>query len=363
MKKLILIIIPLLLIAGLSAVEFEISGENRTRAALYNDVWEKDGGHVDNRLNIGLDAQFHRNLNFRLAVEIGDTVWGNDGGGISTGEGIQVTEAYLEYLIDFMDARINVGQLYWMDRMGLVMDDYFSGLMLRKTFADNIDTEFIWMKVNERRLAANDDTDVFVFHAMMDQDMPIGAYLMYGNDKRNDYQNITLMPYIGIEKDALSLDAAVFMDIQMAKDDDEVGLGGSAKAKLDMNTFELGLDVLMAIENGLTTISPWYQNGLYIYGIGEHHDGLNRYWGAPYEGNSDFFASIVGNVRIPLKEDLKVFGAAGFLTDLGMEINAGLEYTIIPDLFHMQVYGAFGVRDDDSDTQNYALGTSLKIEF
>lgn len=119
MKKLILIIIPLLLIAGLSAVEFEISGENRTRAALYNDVWEKDGGHVDNRLNIGLDAQFHRNLNFRLAVEIGDTVWGNDGGGISTGEGIQVTEAYLEYLIDFMDARINVGQLYWMDRMGL----------------------------------------------------------------------------------------------------------------------------------------------------------------------------------------------------------------------------------------------------
>ncbi len=369
MKKLILILIPLLLVIGLSAVEFEISGENRTRAALYNDYYENDGGHVDNRLNLGLDAEMHKNLKFRLAVEIGDTVWGNGGGGISTGESIHVTEAYLEYLIDAIDAKVSFGQLYWADRMGLVMDDYFSGAMLNKTLANDINAEFIWMKVAENRLTANDDSkaasddsDVFVLHAMKDGDIPIGMYLMYGNYQAQDYQNITFMPYIGMEKDALNLDAAIFVDFQMANDN-ELGLGGALKAKLDMTSFELGADLLVATEYGLTTISPWYQNGLYIYGIGQHHDGLDLYWGAPYDGNADLFASIVGNVKVPLQERLSVFGAAGFLTDLGLEVNAGLEVGLIRDLLNMQVYGAFGVRDYDDSTKNYAIGTSLKLEF
>ena len=262
MKKLILILIPLMLIVGLSAVSFEISGENRTRAACYNSASEHDGAHVDNRLNIGFDSQFHKNLNFRLAVEIGDTVWGNGGGGISTGESIHVTEAYLDYLIDGIDARISLGQMYWMDRMGLVMDDYFSGIMLKKTLANDINTEFIWMKVAENRKTANDDSDLFVLHAMKDGNMPIGMYLMYGNHRQSDYQNITFMPYLGMNRDALSLDAAIFVDYQMGKDDNEMGFGGSAKMNLDMNTFALGADVLVASENGLTTISPWYQNGL-----------------------------------------------------------------------------------------------------
>ncbi|MCB5271162.1 MAG: hypothetical protein LHW56_04880 [Candidatus Cloacimonetes bacterium] len=363
MKKLILILIPLMLIVGLSAISFEISGENRTRAAIYNDYFKHDGGHVDNRLNLGLDAQLHKNLDVRLAVEIGDTVWGNGGGGISTGESIHVTEAYLDYLIDGFDARIKLGQMYWMDRMGLVMDDYFSGISLKKTLANDINTEFIWMKVAENNRMADDDSDLFVLHAMKDGDMPIGMYLMYGNHRKFDYQNITFMPYLGMEKNALSLDAALFVDFQMGKNDDELGLGGAAKMKLDMDAFELGADVLVAAENGLTTISPWYQNGLYIYGIGQHHDGLNLYWGTPYEGNADLFASLVGNVKVPLHERLSIFGAAGFLTDLGMEVNAGMEVGLIRDLLNMQVYGAFGVRDDDDSTKNYAIGTSLKLEF
>lgn len=363
MKKLILILIPLLLVIGLSAVEFEISGENRTRAALYNDYFEKDGGHVDNRLNLGLDAEMHKNLKFRLAVEIGDTVWGNGGGGISTGESIHVTEAYLEYLIDAIDAKVSFGQLYWADRMGLVMDDYFSGAMLRKTFGDNLNTEFIWMKVRENNENKQDDSDVLVFHAMMDGNVPLGAYLMVGNYEVPDYQNLSIMPYFSYEKETLSLDATVFIDLQMYKNDDELGLGAALKANMDMNSFELGADLLVATEYGLTTISPWYQNGLYIYGIGQHHDGLDLYWGAPYDGNADLFASIVGNVKVPLQERLSVFGAAGFLTDLGMEVNAGLEVGLIRDLLNMQVYGAFGVRDDDDSTKNYAIGTSLKLEF
>ncbi|MCB5252474.1 MAG: hypothetical protein RBR69_03070 [Candidatus Cloacimonadaceae bacterium] len=360
MKKLILILIPMLLVIGLSAIEFDISGENRTRAAFYNDPAEKDGGHIDNRLNIGLDSQLHRNLNFRFAVQIGDTTWGNGGGGIGTGERVHVTEAYLDYMIDSFDARIKLGQMYWMDRMGLVMDDYFSGLAISKTFGDNLNTELIWVKKAENVETASDDSDVFIFHAMVDNEMPIGAYLMFGNYEVADYQNLTVMPYLAMEKDALSLDATVFMDMQMGADT-EMGFGGAAKAKLDMTAFELGADVLVASEHGLTTISPWYQNGLYIYGIGKYHDGLNQYWGVPYQGNTDLFASIVGNIKAPLKEKLDVFAAAGYLMDLGFEVNAGLECTLIPDLFHMQVYGAYGIHDDEIN--NYALGSSLKIEF
>jgi hypothetical protein len=349
-----------MLIVGLSAVEFEISGENRSRAAIYNDTSENDGGHIDNRLNIGFDSQFHKNLNFRLAVQIGDTVWGNGGGGISTGESIHVTEAYLDYLIDAFDARISLGQMYWNDRMSLVMDDYFSGLMLSKAFGDKLNTEFIWMKVEENAKAASDDSDVFVLHAMMDGDMPIGAYLMYGNDESADFQNLTFMPYLNMEMDPLSLDAAIFADYQM-RNDNELGLGGSVKAKIDMTAFELGADLLVATEYGLSTISPWYQNGLYIYGIGKYHDGLNLYWNTPYQGNSDLFASLVGNIKVPLNQSLGVFAAAGYLIDLGLEVNAGVEATLIPDLLNMQVYGAFGVHDNE--TNNYAIGTSLKIEF
>jgi hypothetical protein len=360
MKKMILILIPLLLIIGLSAVEFEISGENRTRAAMYNDAAEDDGGHFDNRFNIGFDSQFHRNLQFRVAAQVGDVIWGNGGGGISTGMDIHIMELYLDYKIDAIDANISLGQLYWMDRMGLIMDDYFSGAMLSKTFAENINTELIWMKVAENNLTAQDDVNAFIAHAMIDGDMPLGAYLIYAQDDPADSQNFTIMPYLSMEMDQINLDAVAFMDLQMANDD-EMGFGGALKANMDMSAFELGADVLVATEHGLTTISPWYQNGLYIYGIGKYHDGLNLYWNGLYEGNADLFASMVGSIKAPLNEKIKLFAAGGYLIDTGMEVNAGMDYELIPDLLHMQAYGAYGVHDNE--TNNYALGSTLKIEF
>jgi hypothetical protein len=360
MKKLILIILPILLLTGLNAVEFEISGENRVRAAMYNDSAETDGAHVDNRFNIGFDSQFHRNLSFRVAAEIGDLVWGNGGGSISTGADIHFTEINFNYLIDAIDANIIVGQQYWMDRMGLVMDDYFSGIMLNKRFGANINTEFAWMKGREGSRYTKDDYDVFMAHAMIDGDAPMGMYVFFGKDDLFDYDNLSLMPYISLEMGAASLDATIFMDMQMATDT-EMGFGGAVKAKMDMDVLELGMDVLVASENGLTTVSPWYQNGLYIYGIGKHHDGLNLYWNTPYEGNTDLFASVVGSVRAPLKEAMTLFGAFGYLADMGMEFNAGLEYELIPDLLMMSAYGAYGIHDNE--TNNYILGTSMKIEF
>ncbi len=360
MKKFILVLIPMLMIIGLFAVEFEISGENRVRAALANDANENDGGWVDNRFNIGFDSQFHRNLHFRIAAEIGNTVWGNGGGAISTGANINIMELFFDYYMESFDAKISVGQLYWMDKMGLVMDDYFSGILLRKDLGDNLSTEFAWMKAAENARYAADDHNVFMAHASMSSDIPFGAYLFYGQDDQMDFQNLTFMPYLSMEMDNMNFEASVFMDMQM-NGDTEMGLGGAIKAGLNLADFELGADILVATENGLTTLSPWYQNGLYIYGIGKHHDGVNLYWNTPYEGNQDLFASFVGTINAPISEKVGAFAAAGYLIDLGMELNAGIEYELIPDLFHMSAYGAFGVHDNE--TNNYLFGTSLKLEF
>jgi hypothetical protein len=361
MKRTMLILSILLMVALLSAIEFEISGENRTRAAMANDSAENDGGWVDNRLNLGFDAQLHPDLAFRFAIEVGNTVWGNGGGGISTGEGIHVTEAFLNYKLNAFDANISIGQLYWMDKMGLILDDYFSGVLVQMEDFAGFNTEFAWIKAVEGNPYNDDDYNIFMGHANMADMAPAGVYGFLGNIPNADFSTLTLYPYISLEMDMLNLDMAAFMDMQMVNDDTEIGFGGAVKATASLDVVELGVDLLMATENGLTTISPWYQNGLYIYGIGKHHDGANLYWNIPYEGNSDTFISAVGKAKAPLSDKVKAFAAAGMLSDIGMEANAGIEYEIIPDLFHMAAYGAFGIHDNE--TNNYLLGTSLKLEF
>jgi hypothetical protein len=361
MKKIILVLIPLLVLTGLYAVEFDISGQNRARAAIYNNAAEVDGGHIDNRFNIGFDSQFHQNLSFRVAAEIGDIIWGNGGGAIGTDVAFDIKELNFNYNIESIDANIIVGQQYWMDKMGLVMDDTFSGIMLQKQLGDAIDAEFAWMKVKEGPRNLKDDHDVFMAHAKMDMEMPIGMYLFFGNYEDVDASNLTFMPYLSMEMGPAGFDATAFIDMQMQNDDTEMGFGGAIKAKMDLDMLELGADLLLATENGLSTVSPWYQNGLYIYGIGKYHDGLNLYWNTPYEGNADMFMSAVGSLRAPVSEKIALFGALGFLTDTGMEMNAGMEYELIPDLLNMAAYGAYGMHDDE--TNNYILGTSMNIEF
>lgn len=366
MKKTMLILSILLMIALLSAIEFEISGENRTRAALANDDVENDGGWVDNRLNLGFDAQLHPDLAFRLAVEIGNTIWGSGGGGISTGENIHVTEAFLKYRLNAIDADISIGQLYWMDKMGLILDDYFSGILIQQEDFAGSNTEFAWIKAIERNPFSNDDRDIFMAHVNMTEPAPVGIYAFFGNDAAADYNNLTVYPYISMDMEPLTLDLAAFVDVQMGNDTN-IGFGGAAKVAADLDIIEAGVDALLATKYGLTTISPWYQNGLYIYGIGKHHDGTNLYWDTPYEGNADTFISLVGHVKAPLNDKMKAFAAAGLLSDIGLEANAGIEYEIIPDLFHMALYGAVGLHNDDDtvyeENLNYLFGTTLKVEF
>ncbi|MDD4310617.1 MAG: hypothetical protein PHO32_09570, partial [Candidatus Cloacimonetes bacterium] len=289
--------------------------------------------------------------------------WGGNGGGLSTNAvNIETSELYIDYMIAALDAKIRVGQQYWADHRSLVLDDYFSGIMFSKDLAGGFKSEFAFMKILENNKNAVDDYNVFMANMQSETPFPWGVTMMGGYLADSNNGNVTLMPYFSMESGPAKLDITPFMDYQIYPGDDEMGFGVAAKADLDMDIMQVGGDLLFATENGLTTLSPWYQNGLYIYGIGAHHDGLNLHWNTPYSGNSDSFLSAVGKVRASMVEKTTFFAAAGLVLDHGFEVNGGLEYQVIEDIMSLAGYAALGLHDSD-DTFNYAVGTTLQINF
>jgi hypothetical protein len=382
MKKLTFILLALSLVALCAAIEFEFDGENRTRAAFYNDMSEDDGGHVDNQAYLGMNAHLHDNLMMRVNLQFGDVTWGDDEyypywdksswGGITSAVDIKAYELYVDYRIEAIQSNIRVGQQYWCDHMSLILDDSFSGVMLQMDDLGGFQTDLGWIKVNEYDPLEKDDYNYFLVNMQTAETIPMGVLASFAHDADMDYSTLTLMPNVSLQADPLSIDAAAFMGVHFFDEaDNKVGLGAAVKANADLGGLNVGADLLFATENGIETLSPYYMNGLYIYGIGRHHDGVNLYWdwAGPYNFNADTFLSFVGQIGAPITEKIGFFGAAGYLLDEGFEINAGLEYDIIPDLMQLAGYAAMGWHEDfeygeksDGPT-NYVLGTTLFIAF
>ncbi|PKN72121.1 MAG: hypothetical protein CVU50_08235 [Candidatus Cloacimonetes bacterium HGW-Cloacimonetes-3] len=365
MKQLTIIIVFALLFGILSAVDFDFSGQFRTRAAFRNSMTEDDGGSIDNRFQIGLDSEIEEGLNFHAFFEIGDITWGGSGGGLNTnGVNVKTSELYVDYLIKAIGTRVRAGQQYWADHRSLILDDYFSGVILCKEDFAGMKAELGMMKVAENAVFIKDDYNVFMASLQGESPVPFGVLAMGGYLADSNNGNVTIMPYVTMQAGLATLDVTPFFDYQMYPgDNDEIGMGAAVKADADLGTMQLGADVLLAAENGLTSLSPWYQNGLYIYGIGANHDGLNLYWGTPYSYNTDAFVSAVGKIRLPVKENLTAFGAAGMLTDMGWEVNGGLEMNLAQDKMKVSAYGAFGTSTVGAKPTNYAIGTSLVLNF
>lgn len=365
MKQLTVILVVLLSISILGAFTFEYDGEFRARAAMYNDSAENNGGHIDNRFQLGMGAMLNPDLKLYAKVEFSDLskgmIWGEGGAGLGTKAGIHALEAYIDYRIACIQSNIRVGQQYWADHASLVLDDTFSGIMISKDDLFGMKAQAGWLKIRERILSDNDDYNVFLVD-VTNENFPYGLSAMYGDN--NGDQNVTIMPWVTLDVKPVELDVTAFVDYQILPGDDGLGLGAAAKAKMDLGVAEVGLNALFATEDGLTILSPYYQNGLYIYGYGPHHDGVNLYWGDDYQAGTpgvDGFLSLVATVKAPLCQRAKLFAAAGMLVDIGMEVNAGIEYEIIPDLFNMAAYGAFGIHDND--TNNYLFGITGKVNF
>ncbi|MDP2172373.1 MAG: hypothetical protein Q8M98_10190 [Candidatus Cloacimonadaceae bacterium] len=366
MKKVIAILICVMLAGMVFAIEFKQDGVFRARAAIYNDLNEEDGGHLDNRLQFGLNAELHEYLNMYGKVEIGNLTWGTDGGAITTsGVNIKTFELYIDYRIESLMANVKIGQQWWSDHRGLILNDTFSGIVFTMDNCMSFKTQVGWIKANERWKNKSDDYNVFLINAQTDSPMPAGVLFMYGRDDNPAFEmsNITFMPYVTVKNDPIELDLTGFVDYQMYTSpiDSELSFGAAAKANMDLGMMQIGADILYVSEKGLTTLSPYYQNGLYIYGYGPHHDGVNLYWGnynAPQNAN---FLSAVASVRMPLNDSMTAFGAFGLLIDTGMEINAGIEINLIPDLLKLSGYGAYGIHE--SETKNYMFGTTIKTSF
>lgn len=268
---------------------------------------------------------------------------------------VESNEMYIDYYINALDANLKVGQQYWADHRSLILDDYFSGIVLTKEDFAGMKAEFAMMKIVQ---------NVFLANLQGESPIPFGMLTLAGYTAGSNNGNFTIMPYLTVTAGPASFDITPFVDYQFKPgDNDEMGMGAAIKADGKLADMEAGVDLLFAAKNGLSSLSPWYQNGLYIYGIGENHDGVNLYWRTPYSGNSKSFVSAVGKLRKPINETLTAYGAAGMLTDMGWEVNAGVEMNMFEDIMKLAAFGAYGGGTEGAKPSNYVLGTSVVVNF
>lgn len=375
MKKPILVIIAILIMGSMFALDLDWDSEYRTRGAIYNDASGNPGGHVDNRLQLGFNTIFHPNLSFRANFEI-ENVWGNGGGSVGTnGVNVKTNELYINMMVDAIKSRVKLGQQYYADHRSLVLDDTFSGLSVSRELGENMNLILGYGKYNEGGFTNRyDDMQGLIIGFSGETPISYGADA-YFTWTRNRFlgadpyilKHISFLPYAGLELDPLYLDATLIIQSNDSYNwiEDEVEtdvlFGAAINAGSQIDQLELNADLLFLSDNGLFSLSDYYQNNLYLFGYGEHHDELGLW---AFATGADSFLSISAQAKYGINEQLKAFGAAGFINKGGIEINGGVEYQLVPDLLGLALYGAYGIVDKDLNNKDaYAIGSTLKLEF
>jgi len=380
MKKTLLILLPLLFITLLSAshltpveykggVDLTYGGEFRTRAIMFNDPAEYDGGWFDNRLRFDLAAKLADKLGVTWTTEVGNILWGGAHGYVGTSDiNVETRELYLDYQMNWMNMKVRMGQQYWYDHRSLVLDDYFSGVSADMSLA-GIPTEFGFLKVNEGALNQLDDAQVAFANIMFKAPVEWGVTAMFGQNHAARSADIWLIPYFMLNFAPVSLDLTAVIDDKMFPenaegDESELGIAFAAKADIDMG-LKIGADLLYVTEEGINTISSYYENGLYLFGNKLPYDGVqiasDYNWGQAY-------MSIVGKVAYPFNDKMDFYGAVGMATvddPIGMELNAGMNYKIMDGFTFNPVLavGQTGKAIDADENMVYMLGGLFKAEF
>lgn len=390
MKKTTLIITLALFALSLVAVEFDWDGEFRARAAMYNDYWGDPGGHVDNRLQLGITSEITRGLNLRASVDMvgpgyDNVVWGETGGAIGDSYVLlQVKEAWIDYRIEQIKSNVRLGQQTWADHRGLVLDDTFSGITLKTDLAPDVKATFGYGKYEEGFFTDRyDDMQGFLVNVEYEGSMTAGmdAYLTwnrfwYSYNDKPIAKNFSFLPYFVYDLDPITIDGVIIAQMvdtypssgvfSKVKSELKSNFGVALNAKTKMDQFTAGIDLvfmndILTYWRATRDFSRYYQNGLYIFGPGEHNDDLGI-WAFGTDAESYLGATLSGKYQ--MTEKLAPFGAFGFINKGGMELNGGLEYQIIPELLNIAAFGAYGIVDKDLNNKNaYAFGTTLKVEF
>jgi hypothetical protein len=364
MKKIILLIFSLYLVSYSTAVTFAYDGVIRTRAAMYNDLAESSDDHIDSRLRLGINSELAPKLNFRTRLQFGNVIWGDaaTGGSINSAVKISAYELYLDYRMDSIEANVRFGQQCWADPMALIIDGSFSGVMLTKDELLGFKTELGFIKSLEVESFV-DDHNYFLLNMSSKGKSFWGLLTSFYHTGASNSDSFTLMPYVHLKAEPVQVKAAVFMGAHFdSPEEEKMGFGTAIKAKAGLGGFNLGADVLFATENGIATLFPYYMNGLYIYGIGLYNDSVNLYWNTPYSSNPKASFSAVGSISAPLGSGYNLFGAAGYLSDQGFEVNMGIEHDLIPKKAKIAGYAAAGFHEI-TETTNYVFGISIVVPF
>ena len=370
MRKLILILLTLAAFNVLLGVDFSFDGENRTRAAIYNDDKDSRGNHVDNKLLLGMNSDLTDELKLRVNLQFGDVVWGgNNGGGIAAGVPVRAYELYIDYRIEAIKSNLKIGQQYWADHRSLMIDDSFSGIMFSHDDLLGFNTDLGWILQYEGDRYKGNDVNTFLLSMQTEKPLPLGLQAFFTLDNDADQNYLTLLPYLNLDFAPLSIDLTGIVDLTSVDDDDDIDFGTAVKGTVTLEPVEFAVDVLYYANEDQElnySISPYYMNGLYIFGIGEHFDGyigndaIDWYWGQTM--NKDMYLGSVASIKAKLNDKFSLFGAAGLILDTGSEVNGGLEISLIPESLDLAIYGAYGAHKD-YDYKNYLFGTTLKASF
>ncbi len=384
MKRTAFLLIMLLSIAFLPApflipgntqdgLEITYKGVYRTRAFLNNDFDEKDGGWIDNCLRFDLMGKLAKNLGVTWTTEIGNYVWGKKGGFSDTLKVLMKTrELYLDYMFGPYDASLRVGQQFMSDHRSLILDEYLSGLIVNFTYSD-IPFQVGYSKLWEGKEDMKDDADLIFADVNFEVPVKWGLMGMFGKWRDECVKDIWINPYFLLEISPVNLDLTAMINHQMFKDnlnneESETGIGLAAKASAEAG-IKLGADFLFVTEEGINSIAPFYENGLYIFGNKLPFEGINIGWGntEPYN-KQETFVSIAGTAAFELDDKISVFGGLGMIKrkePIGREFNLGMNYKIMKN-FSLCTVGAVGKSGkaiDVKTNQVYMVGSILTAYF
>lgn len=379
MKKLILMLLVVFAMSILFAnqlkpfrdLDLSYAGELRNRAILVNDVNKDNGGWFDNRMRFDLAAKLADKMGVTWTTEIGYIEWGGAGGGYSTGGvNLETRELYLDYMMNCMNAKIRIGQQYWADHRSLILDDYFSGITANMDVA-GIPAEFGFIKGVEGSHISQTMDDAHAVFANFTFKAPVdwGITAMFGQDHTANTADIWVMPYFMLNFEPVSVDLTAVIDQQtfpenLDGDDSAMGIAFAGKVDVDLGV-KLGAEVLYVTEDGINALSPYYGNGLYLFGKQDNFDGTSI--DADYNWGENFMA-MVFKAAYPMNEKMDIFGAVGMASaddPIGTELNIGMNYKILDKLTFTPVLaiGQTGEKIDTDENMVYMLGGVLNTEF
>jgi len=401
MRVTLLAIILALYSIMLFSIDYSLSGDYQARGIMFNDLDNKDSEFLDNRLHLYSTFKLNDILDLNFNLEVGYVTWGvipdvlNDvdglnfpveGGAIGTrGLNIRTTEMNILYKMKSLKTDIKVGQQYWADPVSLILDDYFSGISAKTTFSESTVFELLYIKANEGHYNEADDDNVFISNFTTELVFPLGFMLLYNDYVDDKVKDFVAIPYVNMPYCNFDFGLTGIVDYYYKEGaKNKIGLGSVIRTKYDNEKINAGLDFLTVNKYGINYLSPWYQNGLQIFGIGKIHDSSNLGWSSAYEyDNGVGFSSLVLNGGYVINDELSAFVTGGLISTLddgadiserlnkhnyGKEINAGFNYQIIPETLSIDVFGALGKTGDlynvaQRDQGLYQLGTVLRASF